>query len=117
MKAAIYTRYGGPEVIRISDISKPALGEHDVLIKVCAGTVNRTDCGFRSAEYFISRFFSGLFRPKNPVLGCEFAGEVVQIGSAVTSLKVGDRVFGYDDDKFGSHAEYKRMKENGTLTL
>ncbi|WP_410240497.1 alcohol dehydrogenase catalytic domain-containing protein [Sphingobacterium thalpophilum] len=81
MKVALHTRYGGPEVVSIGDIPKPELGEHDVLIRVRAGTVNRTDCGFRSAQYFISRLFSGLLRPKNPVLGCEFAGEVVeQIG-------------------------------------
>lgn len=117
MKVALHTRYGGPEVVSIGDIPKPDLGEHDVLIRVRAGTVNRTDCGFRSAQYFISRLFSGLLRPKNPVLGCEFAGEVVDVGASVTFFKQGNLVFGYDDDSFGGHAQFKVIKESGALAL
>src|SRR5690606_4082190 len=117
MKAALHTRYGGPDVVSIGDIPKPELGEYDILIRVCASTVNRTDCGFRSAQYFISRLFSGLFRPKNPVLGCEFAGEVEEVGESVTLFKPGNLVFGYDDNKFGGHAQFKLAKENGALAL
>jgi len=115
MKAAIYTQYGPPEVVRIGTLPKPVPKENEVLIRIKASTVNRTDCGFRSAEYFVSRFFSGLWRPKKPVLGCEFAGEIVELGRSVTAHRIGDRVFGYDDHHFGGHAAYKVMKENSTF--
>lgn len=117
MKAQIYTQYGPPSVIRFAEIAKPTVGKSDVLIQVKAATVNRTDSGFRSAEYFVSRFFSGLFRPKQPVLGCEFAGIVSEIGSEVSKFKVGDRVFGFDDQGFGGHAEFKVIDENKGITI
>ena len=88
MKAAIHTKYGPPEVVKVMEVEKPTPKDNEVLIKVFATTVNRTDCGFRSANYFISRFFSGLFRPKQQTLGNEFAGEIVSIGKDVTSLKL-----------------------------
>src|SRR3546814_922439 len=118
MKAAVYTRYGGPEVVSImNDIPLPAFKGNEVLIKVHASTVNRTDTGFRSAEYFVSRLFSGLFRPKVKILGCEFAGEIVALGETVNSCKIGDRVFGYDDSRFGGHAEYKTFSESGAMAF
>ncbi|MCY7309719.1 MAG: alcohol dehydrogenase catalytic domain-containing protein, partial [Chitinophagaceae bacterium] len=87
MRAIINTEYGPPEVVKLMDVDKPSPKDKEVLIKVYASTVNRTDCGFRSAEYFISRFFSGLFRPKNKTLGNEFAGEIEAIGKDVTLFK------------------------------
>ena len=117
MKAAAHTIYGPPEVTSIREVAKPVIRPDEILIRVRATTVNRTDCGFRSAQYFISRFFSGLFRPKNGILGCEFAGEVVEIGAAVAGFRVGDRVFGYDDNAFGGHAEFKAMTAKGAIAL
>jgi len=116
MRAIINTKYGPPEVVKLMEVDKPLPKDNEVLIKVHATTVNRTDCGFRSAEYFISRFFSGLFRPKYKTLGNEFAGEIETIGKNVTSLKVGDKVFGYNDTRFGAHAEYMIMAENEAIT-
>lgn len=116
MKAAIYSRYGPPEVVKLAETEKPMPKDNEVLIKVHATTVNRTDCGFRSAEYFIVRFFSGLIRPKNKILGNEFAGEIEAAGKNVTSFKPGDKVFGYNDTKFGSHAGYMVMGENEPIT-
>jgi len=115
MKASIYTHYGPPEVIQFREVEKPMPAEREVLIKVFAGTVNRTDCGFRSAEYFISRFFSGFIRPKNKTLGNEFAGVVEAVGSKVTLFVAGDRVFGYNDVTFGAHAEYMVMPEHAAI--
>lgn len=117
MKAAVYRSYGPPEVIQLTDMDIPVLKSNEILVKVYAATLNRTDCGFRSAEYVVSRLFSGLLRPNFPVLGNEFAGQVTGIGSDVTEFKVGDRVFGYDDHAFGAHAEYKTIKEKGAVSL
>lgn len=76
MRAVAYTEYGSPEVAKLAEVSKPEPKVNELLIKVHASTVNRTDSGFRSAEYFVSRFWSGLLRPKYQILGCEFAGVV-----------------------------------------
>jgi len=115
MKAAVYEKYGPPEVVRVKEIAIPQPKGNELLIKVYASTVNRTDCGFRSAEYFVSRFFSGLFKPKFPVLGCEFAGIVEDTGTEVTKFKNSDRVFGFNDETFGGHAEYMVISENKAL--
>ncbi len=116
MRAIIHTAYGPPEVARLMEVEKPVPKDNEVLIKVFATTVNRTDCGFRSAEYFISRFFSGLWRPKYNTLGNEFAGVVEATGKDVTLFKAGDKVFGYNDTKFGAHAEYMTMTEGEAIT-
>lgn len=116
MRAIINTEYGPPEVVQLMEIDKPVPKDNEVLIKVHATTVNRTDCGFRSAEYFISRFFSGLFKPKNKTLGNEFAGEIQEIGKDVQSFHIGDKVFGYNDKTFGAHAEYMTIAENEAIT-
>lgn len=115
MKAAIYTKYGGPEVVGVEDVDRPVPKVGEVLLKVYASTVNRTDSGFRSAEYFISRFWSGLFRPKYTTLGCEFAGQIEAVGSGVAQWKVGDKVFGFNDVRFGGHAEYMILNESDAL--
>lgn len=116
MLAAVNEIYGPPEVVHVREVGKPLPKDNEVMIKVHASTVNRTDCGFRSAEYFISRFFSGLIRPKFKVLGNEFAGEIEAIGKLVTRFKQGDSVFGYNDKNFGAHAEFMTMGENGPLS-
>ena len=115
MRAAVHVRYGPPEVVRIADVAKPAAGDHEVLVKVRATTVNRTDCGFLSGRPFVVRLFSGIRTPKATVLGCEFAGVVEAIGSGVTSFAVGDHVFGFSEWRFGGQAEYLTMPEDGSL--
>jgi NADPH:quinone reductase-like Zn-dependent oxidoreductase len=106
MRAAVHTRYGPPEVVRVAEVAKPTAKDNDVLVKVHATTVNRTDCGLRAAKPFIYRFFVGLRRPRRTVLGNEFAGEVEAVGRGVTSFRVGDRVFGFNGATLGAHAEY-----------
>ena len=115
MKAAVHTRYGPPDVVRVVDVPTPAPRENEVLVKVHATTVNRTDCGFRGAKPFFVRAFTGLVRPRVTILGNEFAGQVQAIGSSVTSFAVGDRVFGYDDTACGAHAQYLTIREDASL--
>lgn len=117
MKAAIHRKYGPPDLVKIEDITIPQPKNNEVLVRIFTTTVNRTDCGFRSAEYFISRFWSGLFKPKYNTLGCEFAGEIVEVGKDVTLFKKGDRVFGYNDQKFGGHAEYLVVSESDNIAI
>jgi NADPH:quinone reductase-like Zn-dependent oxidoreductase len=115
MKAAVYTRYGPPDVVRIMDVERPTAAANEVLVKVHAATVNRTDCGFRAAHPWIVRFFSGLTKPKATILGCEFAGEIEAVGRDVTAFELGDRVFGFSEDRFGAHAEYLTMPQDGPI--
>jgi NADPH:quinone reductase-like Zn-dependent oxidoreductase len=115
MKAIVYTRYGPPEVATLSEVPKPLPKANELLIKVYASTVNRTDSGFRSAQYFISRFWTGLLRPKHQILGCEFSGVVEEIGQAVTTFKKGDKVFGFNDRTSGGHGEYLTITETDAV--
>src|SRR5215213_4074294 len=115
MKAAVHTSYGPPNVVRVAEVEKPAAKDNQVLVKVHATTVNRTDSALRAAKPFINRFFTGLTRPRVTVLGNEFAGEVEAVGRGVTSFEVGDRVFGYNGTRFGTHAEYVAVPEDGSL--
>ena len=115
MKAAVRSRYGPPDVVRVVDVETPVAGADQLLVKVHATTVNRTDCAARAADPFFWRLLTGLVRPRITVLGNEFAGEVVAVGEAVTSFRVGDRVFGYDDATFGAHAEYLTVKQDAPV--
>lgn len=116
MKAAIYTSYGPPEVLRIAEVPKPQPQAGQVLIRVHATTMNRTDTGFRSAKYFISRLVTGLLKPRKQIAGSEFAGEVVEVGTGVENFAVGDQVFGFEDVRSGAHAEYMATAANGSIT-
>jgi NADPH:quinone reductase-like Zn-dependent oxidoreductase len=117
MKAAIRTKYGSPEILAIKDIEKPAPGDNEVLIKVYAATVNRTDCAVLSGKPFIMRFFTGLFKPNSPITGTDFAGEIEEAGKKVVSYQTGDRVFGFFDNGLGSHAQYMTLRKDKPLAL
>ena len=117
MKAVVYTKYGPPDVLQLKEIEKPTPKDNEVLVKVCATTVNRTDCGFLRAKPFIVRFFSGFTKPKRTILGNEFAGTIEATGQDVTSFEIGDKVFGYNDNDFGAHAEYMTTPEDGMLAI
>src|ERR1035437_6745985 len=116
MKASIYTQYGSPLVLKIKEVEKPSPKENEVLVKVYAATVNLTDCGMLRAKPFIMRFFTGLLKPNKQILGTDFAGIIEAIGSNVSLLKVGDKVFGFDDRGVQSHAEYITISEENALT-
>ena len=87
MKAAVHTSYGPPDVVRAAEVEKPAAKDDEVLVKVHATTVNRTDCGLRAAKPFIVRFFTGLIRPRVRILGNEFAGFAVLFFIPVDNLQ------------------------------
>jgi NADPH:quinone reductase-like Zn-dependent oxidoreductase len=115
MRAAVHTRYGPPDVVRVTDVDRPTPKSNELLVRVHATTVNRTDCGLRAAKPFVTRLFTGLVRPRATVLGNEFAGDVVAVGADVTSFAVGDRVFGFVDEPFGAHAEYLTVPEDSPV--
>jgi NADPH:quinone reductase-like Zn-dependent oxidoreductase len=118
MKAVVYDRYGPPEVQRLAEVERPVPKDNEVLVKIHATTVTRTDCGVREGKPFVVRFFFGLLRPKQRILGTELAGEVEAVGAAVTEFAVGDRVFGSTSAFMsGTHAQFIAMRESGPLAL
>jgi NADPH:quinone reductase-like Zn-dependent oxidoreductase len=112
MRAVVHHRYGPPEVLRLEEVERPVPNEDEVLVKVHASTVTRTDCGFRAADPFFTRVFLGLRRPKRQIPGMELAGVVEEAGANVSEFEVGDEVFGM---KGGANAEYVCVREKGVL--
>jgi NADPH:quinone reductase-like Zn-dependent oxidoreductase len=116
MRAAVYTRYGPPDVVQVTDIEKPRPRDGDVLVRVHAATVCAADWRLRKADPSLVRLINGLWRPKKfNVLGLEFAGTIESVGKAVTRFAVGDEVFGSTGFKFGAHAEYVCLPEGSLL--
>jgi NADPH:quinone reductase-like Zn-dependent oxidoreductase len=113
MRAVVHDRYGPPEVLRIEEVERPVPDDDEILIRIHATTVNRTDCGLRAAKPFITRFFTGIRRPKHRIIGMELAGEVEAVGAGVTEFEPGDRVFGIKG--FGANAEYACMRAVGPV--
>lgn len=125
MKAAVYNKYGPPEVVQVKDIPKPTPKNNEVLIKNHATTVTRGDSRIRSfivpsaVDWIMGKLFLGVFSPRRKVLGMELSGEIEAIGKNVSHFKVGDQVFGstYPGFKFGAHAEYVCLPENGVIAI
>lgn len=128
MKAITYTEYGTPDVLQLKEVENPTPKGKEILVKVEATTVNYGDLiARRFGEVSPSEFnMPGIFwlparlefgwkKPKNPILGSEFAGEVTAIGSEVTKFKKGDEVFGYLGSKMGSYAEYICISEDASV--
>jgi NADPH:quinone reductase-like Zn-dependent oxidoreductase len=122
MKAVVYDRYGPPDVLRLEEVERPVPKEDEVLVKVRATTVTRADVHTREANRsngpamtLLSRLISGVRRPRQRILGREFAGEVEAVGAAVTEFAVGDRVFGLSGFTFGAHAEFMCMRESARI--
>ena len=116
MRAAVFDRYGPPEVVRIEEVPRPVPKADEVLVRVHAATVSAADWRVRKADPFIARAFSGLFRPtRTPILGMEFSGVVEAVGGAVTRFRPEDEVFGSPLFKLGAHAEFVCVPEDGPI--
>src|SRR5947207_6342417 len=123
MRAVVYDRYGPPDVLRLEDVERPIPKEDEVLVKIHATAVTRADCATREANRrsglavtLLSRFISGIRRPKQRVLGSELAGEVEAVGAAVSEFAVGEHVFGSSGFSFGTHAEFICLPESARIT-
>lgn len=112
MKAVICTKYGTPEVLKINEVDKPQPKDNQVLIKIHASSLSLVDCAFRKGEPFVSRFFTGLSKPKYQIPGDIISGEIVAIGESAKLFKVGDHIFGHTCSTFGAHGEYICLLEN-----
>ncbi len=120
MKAITYHEYGPPEVLKLSEVSKPIPKENQVLIKIRAVAVNMGDCELRSPKipnsiWLIVRLFFGVFKPRKKVLGAYLAGDIESVGSSVTSFKIGDPVFACSGPRFGAYAEYMCLPEDDAI--
>ncbi len=115
MKAATRHRYGPPEVLQIRDIEKPVPKENEILVKVHATTVNRTDCGGLTGKPFAIQLFTGLGKPKRQVPGTDFAGEIEAVGENISRFKIGDKVWGFNDNGLASQAQYLTISEDTAI--
>lgn len=111
MKAFTKTKYGGPEILQLEEVEKPFLKDDHILVKVLANSANPADWHILRGKPFFARFAFGLFKPKEKILGADFAGIVEQVGKNVSQFKVGDRVFG-ELLTGGAFAEYACVAEN-----
>ncbi len=123
MKAIVHTKYGPPDELQLIEVENPVPRENEVLIKIHATTVTTTDCNARNFTFvpesfmFFARMMFGFKKPRIRILGIDLTGEIEAIGEKVKLFKVGDYVFGSPGAKFGGHAEYCCVPENGALTL
>lgn len=118
MKAIRHTVYGAPEVLRLCEVPRPVPRDDEVLIRIRASTVNRSDGASRAADPFLMRFFNGLLVPRQHGSGTEFSGDIAAVGSRVTLFNVGDAVFGRaPDERPGTHAQFYCMPETGAIAL
>ena len=122
MVAAVYRRFGSPGVVRVEDFPKPAPKESEVLIKVHASTVSAADHRTRSRIVpsglgVLAAFGIGVFRPSHPILGMDVAGVIDAVGADVTKFKVGDEAIAMLRGKFGGHAEYAAVPQDGAIAL
>lgn len=117
MRAAIRRKYGSFDALKIEELATPSPRDNEVLIKVFASTVNRTDCAILTGKPYIMRLFTGLFKPKLPITGTDFAGIIVDVGKDVKNFKRSDKVCGFNDLGSNSHAEYMVFPDDGPMTL
>ncbi len=116
MKAAVRSQYGLPGDLSIKELGIPTPKDNELLIKVHAATVNRSDCHVLSGKPFFMRLFTGEFKPRASIIGTDFAGEIEATGSTVRSFKAGDKIMGFGGVfGFGSHAQYFIVSEKKAI--
>lgn len=115
MKAVVRTNYGGPRSLELVEMSIPTPDSNELLIRIKATTVNRTGCAILTGNPWIMRLFTGLTKPKRRTTGTDFAGIVEAMGSAVKGFRLGDRVWGFNDNGLSTHAEYACIGTNKTI--
>src|ERR1700716_629516 len=116
MKAAVRSKYGLPGDLSIKELDIPTPKHDEVLIRVHATTVNRSDCHVLSGRPFIMRLFTGLFKPRSSIIGSDFAGEIAATGSSVESFKAGNKIMGFGGGfGCGSHAQYFILPETKAI--
>ncbi len=122
MKAIVYSKYGPADVLHLQDVEKHTAKDNEVLIKVHATSVTAGDCNARGFVFvppgfgFIARLMFGFRKPKQPILGTELSGEIVEVGKDVKRFKKGDQVFGMSGN-FGAYAEYACLAEDARLVM
>jgi NADPH:quinone reductase-like Zn-dependent oxidoreductase len=118
MKAAVFRRYGSPNVLQIKDVEMPVPQDNEVLVRIRAATVCAGDVRIRKADPFFLRWITGLWRPKRvSIVGMEFAGTITSIGNGVSRFRIGDQVFGSTGLKFGTCAQYACLAEDALLVI
>ncbi|WKN41424.1 NAD(P)-dependent alcohol dehydrogenase [Tunicatimonas pelagia] len=117
MKAAVRTRYGSPNILTIQEVDQTRPKSYEILVRVHATTVNRTDCGILSGYPVAIRLFTGLTKPKLTTTGTDFAGEVQAVGKKVSRFKIGDKVWGFNDNGLPSHAKYLAIAEDQPIAI
>jgi NADPH:quinone reductase-like Zn-dependent oxidoreductase len=110
MKAIVYTKYGGPEVLQIKEVGKPLPKDDEVLIKVHAVSINDWDMGLLHGD-FINRILNGLRKPKRTILGSDIAGRIEAVGKNISKFKIGDEVYGDLSGRWGGFAEFVSAPE------
>ena len=121
MQAIVYRQYGSPDVLELREVRKPVPKDNEVLIRVKAAEATKADCEMRSFEYSVMWFWlplriaSGVRRPRRPVLGMYFSGEIESLGRSVTGFSVGDQVFGAAGLRLGAYAEYVALPASYTI--
>jgi NADPH:quinone reductase-like Zn-dependent oxidoreductase len=117
MKAIVCTKYGPPEVLQLKEVAKPTPKDNEVLVKIFAVAVGIEDPMQRKGKPYFGRIFVGFTKPRKPILGTEFAGQIEAVGRDVKLFKKGDEVFGVTGAGFGCNAEYTCMPEGGLLSI
>ena len=112
MKAAVRTKYGLPGDLTIKELEIPTPAENEVLIKVYTSTVNRSDCHVLSGKPWFMHLYTGIIKPKQSIIGSDFAGQVDAVGSSVTAFKPGQKIMGFGGVLgCGAHAQYFVLTE------